>query len=351
MSVLFRLATPYAPGPIAVIDLYGDEAGEGPDVVDVLQQLTGADRWPVGSIRFCRFGAIDEGIVAVLGPDRAQLMPHGGLRVLQRLGEALIELDCVPAPTQVDPELEYPEAESRDEALMLAAMARAASPLALELLPSQPERWAAYRTALAQRCADDVEPIEMIRRRSVRLNHLLAPPSVVVVGLPNVGKSTLTNALAGRSTSIAADLMGTTRDYVGVQLDLDGLVVWWYDTPGRPEQQSDGSLPDPITGDAVAISDRIIADADLLIAAADHQGIWPELPECRADVGPYDLRVLLKSDRVKGWAPQADVSVSVKKALGLPGLTHAIRQRLVPDADLEHPGPWLFDERLTENQT
>lgn len=345
MSVQFRLATPYASGPIAVIDLYGEGVGW------VLHQLTGNDRWPVGSLRFCQFGDIDEGVVAIPGPDRAQLMPHGGLRVLQRLGEALIDLDCMPAPSDIDPELEYPEAESRDEALMLAALARAASPLALELLPAQPERWGEYRRLQSQR-SSTIEPIEMIRQRAVRLNHLLNPPSVVIVGLPNVGKSTLTNALAGGSTSLAADLAGTTRDYVGVQLDLDGLVVRWYDTPGRPDgAEGEAVIQDEIISQALEISDQIIHQADLLIAAADYHGVWPATPTC-VQGRSFDLRVLLKAELIKGWTPPgADVSVSVKRGLGLAGLAHEIRQRLVPETDVEHPGPWLFDERLLDDES
>ena len=58
---------------------------------------------------------------------------------------------------------------------------------------------------------------------------------VVLAGLPNAGKSTLANALAGRDVSIASPIAGTTRDFVSARIDLAGLVVEWIDLPGFPE--------------------------------------------------------------------------------------------------------------------
>ena len=55
---------------------------------------------------------------------------------------------------------------------------------------------------------------------------------VALVGPPNVGKSTLLNALAGREVALTSELAGTTRDVIEVRLDLDGLALTLLDTAG-----------------------------------------------------------------------------------------------------------------------
>ncbi|MFU8864329.1 MAG: tRNA uridine-5-carboxymethylaminomethyl(34) synthesis GTPase MnmE [Rhodobacterales bacterium] len=58
---------------------------------------------------------------------------------------------------------------------------------------------------------------------------------VAIVGAPNVGKSTLLNALAGREAAITSEYAGTTRDVIEVRMDLDGLPVTVLDTAGLRE--------------------------------------------------------------------------------------------------------------------
>ena len=58
---------------------------------------------------------------------------------------------------------------------------------------------------------------------------------VAIVGAPNVGKSTLLNALAGREAAITSEHAGTTRDVIEVRMDLDGLPVTFLDTAGLRE--------------------------------------------------------------------------------------------------------------------
>lgn len=58
---------------------------------------------------------------------------------------------------------------------------------------------------------------------------------VAIIGPPNVGKSTLLNALAGRQAAITSEYAGTTRDVIEVRMELSGLAVTFLDTAGLRE--------------------------------------------------------------------------------------------------------------------
>ena len=307
-SCRLTVATAPRPGAIAILQLSGDV---GPS----LETLTGVGPWPIGRARLVPLGGVDEGIAVRLSDRVAQLMPHGGPRVIQRLVEWLVDHGAeLEAPR---PEDLYPEAGDRYEAMALAAVARAASPLAVDLLLDQPRRWREAGT-----------PTPGDRERSRRLDRLIDPPLVVVAGPANVGKSTLSNTLLGRTMSIAADHPGTTRDYTTGRVDLEGLVVDWHDTPGLRETS------DPVEHKALELAARLMTRADLLLAMTDAAHDWPVLPRAA------DLRIAGKADLAT--RDDADLCVSAVDGTGIPQLVAAVRTRLVPPADLAHPGPWLF---------
>ena len=83
--------------------------------------------------------------------------------------------------------------------------------------------------------------------------------TVVIAGPPNVGKSTLMNALAGRDVAIISPIPGTTRDLIEVFLDLRGYPVILVDTAGIRD-----SL-DPIEQEGVARARRRAKSADLVL--------------------------------------------------------------------------------------
>lgn len=314
-------ATASSPGAIAILQLIGE-------VEPVLRRLTGRSSWPVAAAGTASLGGIDLGLVARPAPDVAQVMPHGGPRVVQRLVERLVECGAEPVNSidEVPAEALFPEAADAVEALTLAALARAASPLAVDLLLDQPRRFRSNPNP-------DAEDLQ----RSRRLDRLIEPPRVALAGPANVGKSTLSNALLGRCMSIEADQPGTTRDYTWGRIDLAGLVVDFHDTPGLRAES------DQVERRAVDLARDLLQNAALVIALTDHFQDWPTLDR------PADLRVANKCDLAR--RNDADLSVSARTGEGIEQLVRTIRDRLVPPEDLEHPGPWVFDDRLGDRRS
>lgn len=271
------------------------------------------------------FGGIDDGVVATLDARRAILFPHGGPAILRAVLAWLAGHGVAIRSGPPDPAALYPEARDRVEAHALAAIAAAASPAAIPLLLAQRERWARHGA-----------PRE-IDERSRRLNRLLIAPRVALFGAPNAGKSTLTNALAGREVAIASEMPGTTRDAVSVRLSLDGLVVDWFDTPGVREAGADC-----VEREAQRIARTLLASADLVIAVAEPGGAWPDA-EVLGGREP-GLRIGTKADL--GNAVGADAAVSATSGAGLDAFVRRVRSRLVSDGDLASELPWAFDPRL-----
>jgi tRNA modification GTPase len=103
----------------------------------------------------------------------------------------------------------------------------------------------ALGAALAQATGQVTELLERMTGRT----HVGETARVVLVGAPNVGKSTLFNALAGRDAALVSPLAGTTRDYLVAPLDLGGLRCELVDTAGH----------DPVCGDELSAAAGVAA--------------------------------------------------------------------------------------------
>ena len=354
-SFSITLTTAPNPGAVAIIQL------RGPGVIDMLKRLTGRSAWPAGHVRYVPLADIDHGCAVLLRqpPDPwAQVMPHGGPRVVQKLLDWFIE-----DGGRFDPEAPardiYPEARSDLEADMLATIARAASPAAVDLLLAQPPLW--------QSALQGPLDFDQISRQSATLDQLIEPPSVVVIGPANVGKSTLTNRLMGRTASVVADLPGTTRDWVGGLIELspyatcrhvgdtvDGdqsqvsydlhtvVAVRWLDTPGLRQSH------DAIEQQAIGLARRVIVDADVLIAMRDEASSWPDedlLPRAA------DLWVVNKIDDGRplgdGRQVSSPLAISALHDVGIDALQACVLQWLGL-ADVHPPQLWAFSPTLRD---
>ncbi|MFO0857019.1 MAG: GTPase [Phycisphaerales bacterium] len=369
------LLTPsHAAGAIAMIQLEGD--------VDAMLAALRIKAVGVGGVVVRSLANIDEGLVARWSETSCLLMPHGGIGVVRALIDAIARAGIVIEPvsrcvagghfvqnevqglnttdsqstvggTASESRLLFPEARSDVEALALFTLTRAASPLAVDLLLRQHELW----ECALRPTSDDVDrphrshwtyangslfdSLEALSPRDVVLKRLIHPPLVVMLGQSNIGKSTLTNALAKRNVSVVADEPGTTRDHVGVMLDLGGLVVRFVDTPGL---RDDPTVEEAAARDiALALARR--ADLLLLVGSKECQPVTVatlSVGERNLDsAAAQSLTVALQSDvGIPLW--RHDLAVSAKTGDGIDAFVALVRETLVPSRLLAEKQPWRF---------
>jgi tRNA modification GTPase len=158
---------------------------------------------------------------------------------------------------------------------------------------------------------------------------------IAILGPPNVGKSSLLNALARREAAIVAATAGTTRDVIEVHLDLAGYPVTLADTAGLREAASDIEAE----GMRRALARAESADIKLvLFEAGKPVGAASKLLDDRA------IRVFNKIDLARARGPFA---ISVKTGEGLDELIAEVTRRVGTLAELGD-GPALTRARHRE---
>jgi tRNA modification GTPase len=153
--------------------------------------------------------------------------------------------------------------------------------------------------------------------------HLVDPWRVVIAGAPNVGKSSLANAIAGYQRSIVAPTPGTTRDLVTMTLAMDGWPIELSDTAGLRRIDND------LEQEGMALARQAVQDADLCLWVLDSSvpAQWPDLH--RKSV----RSVINKIDLPPAWdtSQAGAVQVSARTGAGIPALCQSIGKGLVPD--------------------
>lgn len=152
---------------------------------------------------------------------------------------------------------------------------------------------------------------------------LTRPARVVVAGAPNVGKSSLVNALAGYQRSVVSPTPGTTRDVTTTETAIDGWPVELVDTAGLR------AGADELEAEGIARAREAIAEAHIVLWLLDAstEPAWPEI-ETKA------LRLVVnKCDLEPAWdlsrAGDA-LRVSAATGAGVPELLGAVSGWLVP---------------------
>jgi tRNA modification GTPase len=135
---------------------------------------------------------------------------------------------------------------------------------------------------------------------------------VVVAGPPNIGKSSLINAIVGEERAIVTDVPGTTRDHIEVPLALGGVPVRLTDTAGLRETR------DEVEAIGVARARRLVEGADVLL--------WLGEPS-QAPAHPRMVKVHAKADLPGSEKfSESAIAVSARTGEGLGTLMSGMEQ-------------------------
>jgi tRNA modification GTPase len=142
---------------------------------------------------------------------------------------------------------------------------------------------------------------------------------VVLAGLPNVGKSSLLNALARRDVAIVSDEAGTTRDVLEVKLDLEGLPIVVSDTAGLRDAAG------KVEEEGIRRTRARAREADLVLWLVDAANLDQPVPADLEVRGERMLGVVNKFDlldtNVLQPLPEGAVAISARTGFGLDRLT------------------------------
>ncbi len=337
MSCYASVITSSSRGALAVLRVWGPRSVEVVGAVWRPRRGAGFEVSEVGRPRLGLIGAgLGDEVVATLisrAPPRVELHGHGGSAALTLVLDALVAAGATVRPPS---DWVRDEAGSALEAAALVELARAPTARVAEFLLDQ--SLGALRRALeetAELCAGGPDELAAVRARLTRLiavgrvgARMVAGARAAIVGRPNVGKSSLLNALVGYERAIVDQAAGTTRDVVSARAALDGLPVEFVDTAGLRAARDD------VEAAGVAAARGIRAVVDVVILVFDRSRPLASEDE-RLLAGRDDRTILVanKSDlpdagRLASRGPMIEVSAA--RGDGVDDLRAAIAARIAP---------------------
>ncbi len=337
-DTIFALASGAGRGAVSILRISGPEAGDS--VVGLCGGVPAARRAVLRTLRDRSGMILDRAMVlwmpgphSFTGEDVAELHLHGGRAVLASVSAALVDLGARPAEAGeftrrafLAGRMDLLEAEgiadlvnAETEGQRLQALRQMAGELGGVIggWAARLRHVLAFQEALIdfpdEHLPADVEDslLADMRRLIAEMEFQIARAPAAerlreglvfaVIGAPNVGKSSLVNALARREVAIVSPGPGTTRDVLEARIDLGGVPVTLIDTAGLRE------TPDPVEQEGVRRARARAASADLVICVVDAQA---PLRHAGADVF-----VANKTDLAP--APEGMLGVSVLTGAGM----------------------------------
>jgi tRNA modification GTPase len=292
----------------------------------------------------------EEVIVCRTSKTALEIHCHGGVAATERILAALTAHGCRCEPwaewvrahagssLEAEADLALAKALTRRTAALLldqqkGALQREIDAIVGGLLSGEASRVTSARNQLAVLC--DSIPLGQ---------HLIQPWQIAIAGRPNVGKSSLINALVGYERAIVFDQPGTTRDVLAADSAIDGWPVRLTDSAGLR------TTTDPLEAAGVELAYERLEQADLVLWVLDAATLTPTDLAAPLDAAHREIAaelstplrhdplvVLNKADLVLNAAELAatrplssTVATCALTGAGIPALFAAIAGRLVP---------------------
>jgi tRNA modification GTPase len=178
-----------------------------------------------------------------------------------------------------------------------------------------------------------LEELDGLLHASARGRIIRDGATVVIAGRPNVGKSSLFNALLGQARAIVTETAGTTRDLVTETCDLDGLKVTLVDTAGVHQTS------DLVELEGVGRAARAREVADLVVVVLDGaEALTPDDVRVLDETASVSRLVIAnKSDQPAAWSRDGVMRVSATSDVGIENVRRAMVDALAGGDPLRDP--------------
>lgn len=392
MSTIAAIATAQAAAGLGTVKISGENALAIAD--SVFSAVSGKKICDTPGYR-ALYGKVHDGEIVIddaialvfrapksyTGEDVVEISCHGGLFIMKRVLRAVLNAGAVPAEggeftkrAFLNGKMDLSEAEAVMSLISASGEeARAATLNALDGALSREisdccdklavtaafmAAWVDYPDDEIPELSDD-EMTKTLTDVHNRLNKLLAGfdagkailegIDTAIVGRPNVGKSTLLNALSGSERAIVTSVAGTTRDVLEETVRVGNITLRLADTAGIRE-----NTDDEIEKIGVERAKERFDRASLVLMVLDAQNEISDddkelLSMCQRKnsivvVNKTDGEIKLSMKELKALTDNTIVEISAKNARGLEALTNAIEE-MVGTAGFDPSAPLITTER------
>lgn len=373
-TTIAAISTPIGEGGIGIVRLSGPEAVKIVDSIFVNpkgKRISDARNWSIlyGHIKDPDTGNdIDEVLVSVMrgphsytGENVVEVNCHGGILPVRKVLEAVIKKGAVLAqPGEftkrafINGRIDLAQAESvidiitsKTEAALDSSLMQLEGHLSrrIEDMRQRLMEVLAHIAALVDYPEEDVEELEItaLRRQLMAIDdevkNLLATADTgriireglktSIVGKPNVGKSSLLNALSKADRAIVTDIPGTTRDIIEEYVNIKGILLNIVDTAGIRETSDEiEQIGIKRTRDTITKADLVIFMMDASQPLSDEDRSIAALISSKkaiAVLNKIDLGTVITQRDLKDIVPDVPViKMSLKDGSGLDSLENII---------------------------